>query len=125
MLITPANLWGMLLAELKSICACIAPSSPLSLVTDHGWYPGPGLANDNLELRVALMVPLQTLFGLLALGLAASRLKRARRTPTGSTRLAANGPLVATTRSTGGSLNCRCVEAEARSSPSDYAMYGS
>ena len=71
--IRSADLWGMLLTELKSLCALVAPSSPLSLVTDPGWYTGSG--SISLESRVALMVGLQMLFGLLALVAAASRLK--------------------------------------------------
>ena len=77
--ITSGSLWGMLLAELKSLCTLIAPSSPLSLVTDHGWYTGGGSLD--LESRVALMVGLQTLFGLLALAFAASRLKARETNP--------------------------------------------
>jgi hypothetical protein len=73
------NLWGLVLTELKSLCAFLAPSSPLSLLTDHGWYRGTGALN--LEMRVALMVGLQILLGLLALVGAASRLQARETNP--------------------------------------------
>ena len=74
-----ADLWGMLLTELKSLCALVAPSSPLSLVTDPGWYLGS--SRIDLESRVALMVGLQSVFGLLALASAASQLKARETNP--------------------------------------------
>jgi hypothetical protein len=77
--IRSADLWGMLLTELKSLCALVAPSSPLSLVTDPGWYTGSSPID--LESRVALMVGLQTVFGLLALSAAASQLKARETNP--------------------------------------------
>lgn len=77
--VVSADLWGMLLTELKSLCALVAPSSPLSLVTDHGWYTGSSIGD--LESRVALMVGLQAVFGLLALASAASRLKARETNP--------------------------------------------
>jgi hypothetical protein len=77
--IRSADLWGMLLTELKSLCALVAPSSPLSLVTDHGWYTGSSLVD--LESRVALMVGLQAVFGLLALASTANRLKACETNP--------------------------------------------
>lgn len=73
-----ADLWGMLLAEVKSLCALVAPSSPVSLVTSRGWYTGRGL---DLETRVALMVGMQAAFGLLALAAAAGRLKARETNP--------------------------------------------
>jgi hypothetical protein len=77
--IRSAELWGMLLTELKSLCAMVAPSSPLSLVTDPGWFTGSSPID--VESRVALMVGLQTVFGLLALASAASQLKARETNP--------------------------------------------
>jgi hypothetical protein len=78
--VTSGSLWGELLAELKSLCSLVAPSSPVSLLTDPGWYyHRPGALD--LQGRVALMVGLQTLFGLAALGLAAGRLKAREKNP--------------------------------------------
>lgn len=77
--IRTTNLWGTLLAEFKTLCALIAPSSPLSLVTDPSWYLRPGSVN--LQARVALMIGLQALFGLLALGFTVSRLKARETNP--------------------------------------------
>lgn len=71
--IRTTNLWGILLAELKALCALIAPSSPLSLATDRSWYFRPGSVS--LQARVAPMIGLQALFGLVALGFTVSRLK--------------------------------------------------
>ena len=73
------SLWGALLDELKMVCALVAPSSPLSLVTDRGWYFRPQVVS--LGERVAWMVGLQTFFGVLALGFAASHLKARERNP--------------------------------------------
>jgi hypothetical protein len=74
--VVPAStgtLWGDLLVELKALAGLVAPSSPLSLATDRGWYFTP--ATDPLAGRVALMIGLQALLGTLALAAAASRLK--------------------------------------------------
>jgi hypothetical protein len=72
--ITTGSLWGELLDALKSLCMLVAPSSPVSLVTDAGWYnQRPGALG--LEARVALMIGMQMVFGLLAIGLAAGGLK--------------------------------------------------
>ncbi len=73
------TLWGDLMAELKNLCVFIAPSSPISLVTDRAWYFRPQAVR--LEDRVAWMVGLQALFGLLAVSLAASRLRARERNP--------------------------------------------
>ena len=75
----PGTLWGDLLAELKSLCGVIAPSSPLSLVTDRGWFFRP--ESVRLEDQVAWMVGLQGLLGLVALGYAAGGLKARERNP--------------------------------------------
>jgi hypothetical protein len=77
--IRSAGLWGMLFTELKSLCALVAPSSPLSLVTDPGWFTASSPID--LESRVALMVGLQTVFGVLALASAASQLKARETNP--------------------------------------------
>jgi hypothetical protein len=74
-----SSLWGGLISELKVLCALIAPSSPLSLLTDRGWFFQPGFAG--LTEQVALMVGLQSLFGLIALLFAASRLKARETNP--------------------------------------------
>jgi ABC-type Na+ efflux pump permease subunit len=74
-----ANLWGMLLTEAKRLCFLIAPSSPLSLLTNPGWYNGTGSLD--LESRVALMILLQVCFGLVAVALAASRLNAREANP--------------------------------------------
>jgi hypothetical protein len=78
--INTGTLWGLLLAELKSLCVLVAPSSPLSLVTDHRWWYSPPLAASLAE-RVAEMVALQVLFGLIALAFAASWLQARERNP--------------------------------------------
>ena len=70
---------GNLVADLKALCALVAPSSPISLVTNPVWYFQPRVSS--LEQRVALMIGLQVLFGLLALGFAASRLKARETNP--------------------------------------------
>lgn len=72
------GLSGMLLAEMKSLCALVAPSSPVSLATSPGWYTGRGLG---LEARAALMVALQAAFGLLAVAAAAGRLQARETNP--------------------------------------------
>ena len=64
------DLWAELLSLLKAACDLIAPSSPLSLVTDTRWYNTPG----GLEKRIALMVALQAGFGLLLIARAAGSL---------------------------------------------------
>jgi hypothetical protein len=78
--ITTGSLWGELLDALKSFCILVAPSSPLSLVTDAGWYHHRPGAMD-LEGRVGLMIGLQGLFSLVALGFAATRLKAREKNP--------------------------------------------
>jgi hypothetical protein len=77
--VTSGTLWGELLAELKRLCTLIAPSSPLSLATDPGWYYRANAIS--LEGRVALMIGLQALFGLLAVGLALGSLKAREKHP--------------------------------------------
>ena len=73
------SLWGDLLDELKNLAALIAPSSPLSLATDPGWFNGTGTLG--LEGRVALMIGLQAVFGGLAVALASGRLKAREKNP--------------------------------------------
>jgi hypothetical protein len=77
--VTTGSLWGDLLVELKRLCSLVAPSSPLSLLTDPGWYYRTSAFS--LEGRVALMIGLQTLFGLLAVGFAAGSLKAREKNP--------------------------------------------
>jgi hypothetical protein len=80
--IVPAGsgtLWSDLLVELKGLCALVAPSSPLSLLTDRSWFVAPSAGN--LGERIALMTGLQVLFGLVALGSAASQLKARETNP--------------------------------------------
>jgi|GEM_PF-3195109 len=73
------TLWGDVLTELKALCRLVAPSSPVSLATDLRWLLRPPVVS--LEERVALMIGLQMLFGLLILGFAASQLKARERNP--------------------------------------------
>ncbi len=73
------SLWGMLLSELKAFCLLVAPSSPVSLVSDHAWLTRPRVAS--LADRIGWMIGLQAMFGLLALVLAASRLKARETNP--------------------------------------------
>lgn len=73
--ITRRSLMGELLAELKFVCVLIAPSSPLSLVTDRSWL------RLGLGERIALMVGLQTLFGMLAIAFAANGLQAREKNP--------------------------------------------
>ncbi len=77
--IATGSLWGDLLAELKRLCELVAPSSPLSLLTDRAWYFRSTAVT--LEGRVALMIGLQALFGMLAVGLASGRLKAREKNP--------------------------------------------
>jgi ABC-type Na+ efflux pump permease subunit len=74
---TEGSLWGDLLGEIKRIGTLIAPSSPLSLVTDSTWYRRVG----GLEGRLSLMIGLQAAFGLIMIGLAASRLQAREKNP--------------------------------------------
>jgi hypothetical protein len=71
--ITGVGLLGELWSLLKSVCSLAAPSSPLSLVTDRAWYYRTGVFG--LEGRIAEMVLLQSLFGLVLLWLASAYLK--------------------------------------------------
>jgi hypothetical protein len=51
------TLWGDLLVEIRRLASWIAPSSPLSLLTDPFWFAGP--AGDTLPPRLATMLALQ------------------------------------------------------------------
>jgi ABC-type transport system involved in multi-copper enzyme maturation permease subunit len=63
--------WDELYAWFKSACALVAPSSPLSLITDGGWYRTTG--SGALRWRLLLMLAMQAGLGTLAvLGAAAS-----------------------------------------------------
>lgn len=73
------TIWGDLLAELKSLCMLVAPSSPLSLLTDRAWFYRPQVIS--LGERIALMIGLQAMFGLLMLGLATGRLQAREKNP--------------------------------------------
>jgi hypothetical protein len=78
--IRTGTLLGDLLDELKMLCTYIAPSSPLSLLTDTGWFRNrPGAIG--LEGRVAELIGLQALFGLVALYIASGRLQARERNP--------------------------------------------
>jgi hypothetical protein len=77
--ITANNLWGELLGLLKFACILIAPTSPVSLLTDRAWYYRTGALS--LEGRIAEMVGLQALFGLGALWLASGHLKARETNP--------------------------------------------
>jgi len=71
--IRTGSFWGDLFDTLRWPLALVAPSSPLSLVTDNGWYyhrPG----SVGLEGRIAGMIGLQGLFGALAMVAAAAQL---------------------------------------------------
>ncbi len=73
--VATGTIWGDLLVEGKRLCILVAPASPTSLLTDNSWYyptGGPGLG---LEARIALMVAMQGGLGLVALGLASTRLQ--------------------------------------------------
>ncbi len=77
--VASGSFWGDLLVELKGLCALVAPSSPLSLLTDRAWYFRSTAVT--LEERVALMVGLQAAFGLAAVALASGRLKAREKNP--------------------------------------------
>ena len=70
--VSTGTIWGDLLAEIKLVAGLVAPLSPVSLLTDPGWFFRPTV--DRLEVRVAVMVAAQAVVGVVALGLAASRL---------------------------------------------------
>lgn len=71
--VSSGTLWGDLLVELKRLCSLLAPSSPLSLATDPGWYHRTNAIG--LVARVAILLGLQAIFGLLAILLAARSLE--------------------------------------------------
>ncbi|APW61854.1 ABC transporter permease subunit [Paludisphaera borealis] len=71
--VVAGSLWGDLLVEVRRFCSWLAPSSPLSLVTDIGWLTrGPGMA-DALAGRLHLMAALQlVVIGVILAGVVAS-----------------------------------------------------
>jgi hypothetical protein len=67
------SIWGDLLVEVRRLCGLLAPSSPLSLLTDPAWYSsGPGSAAALAE-RLVLMAAMQGgLLVLILIGVVAS-----------------------------------------------------
>ncbi len=118
--IRSADLWGMLLTELKSLCAwsrrpARSRSSPLPVGIQAA---SPSALNHGSRF----MVGLQMLFGLLALVAAASRLKARDEPQLDRPDPGLPAPLRRRSDLLAGVRICRCVEAEARSSPCDYGI---
>ena len=67
------TLWGDLLVELRRLCSWIAPSSPLSLLTNPSWLTGGGIGA--LPERLVTMLVLQAVLIVLALGAAVGCLR--------------------------------------------------
>jgi ABC-type Na+ efflux pump permease subunit len=59
MRVRSGTLWGDLLVEIRRIAGWIAPSSPLSLLTDPAWFSGPAGAAEGLSGRFATMLAMQ------------------------------------------------------------------
>jgi ABC-type Na+ efflux pump permease subunit len=68
------TLWGDLLVEIRRLASWIAPSSPLSLLTDPSWLAGS--AGDTLPPRLATMLALQAAMIVLAMAGAVAGLRR-------------------------------------------------
>ena len=66
------TLWGEFLVELRRLASWIAPSSPLSLLTDQSWRSG---AADALADRLAIMLVLQAAVIVLAMAGAVESLR--------------------------------------------------
>ncbi len=66
------TLWGEFLVELRRLASWIAPSSPLSLLTDQSWLSG---AADALADRLAIMLALQAAVIVLAMAGAVESLR--------------------------------------------------
>ena len=73
------SFWGDLLLELKELCKLVSPSSPLTIAFDHGWRSGSPTMP--LEARMALMIGLQAVGGLVLLVYASTYLKTRERNP--------------------------------------------
>ena len=67
------TLWGELLAELRRLCLWIAPSSPVSLLTNFSWLSGAGFRT--LSDRLVTMLALQGILIVLALSGAVASLR--------------------------------------------------
>ena len=113
---TPGTLWGELLYLVKNVCMVVGPSSPMWLLIDRSWFTRSGI--DGLEGRIAIMIGLQCLFGLVALGLAATRLKARETNPNWADPSRVFDRRAATTRSSGASTSCRPGGAAGRGLPS-------
>ncbi len=61
------TLWGDLLVEIRRLASWIAPSSPLSLLTDQSWLTGPASASDTLPPRLSTMLAMQAAVIVLAM----------------------------------------------------------
>jgi ABC-type Na+ efflux pump permease subunit len=54
--VSSGTLWGDLLVEIRRICSWIAPSSPLSLLTDTSWMTGSSSLSQRLLMMLALQI---------------------------------------------------------------------
>ena len=67
------TLWGEILVEIRRVCSWLAPSSPLSLVTDPAWLSSGAPVGDALSERLLLMAGLQAVvLGVILAGVVAS-----------------------------------------------------
>jgi hypothetical protein len=72
--IPAGTFWGDLFVGFQWVCSLVAPTSPLSFLTDPGWYTGrPGSLD--FEGRIALLIGLQAMIGLAALVWASTELR--------------------------------------------------
>ena len=85
--LTPARsgtLWGDLLVELRRVAGWLAPSSPLSLLTEPSWWLGSRDVVGALSDRVSLMLAMQAGLFVAALAGAVAGLRRREPHPTSS-----------------------------------------
>lgn len=67
------TLWGEILVEIRRVCSWLAPSSPLSLVTDPAWLGNGSSMGAALSERLLLMAALQAVvLGVILAGVVAS-----------------------------------------------------
>ncbi len=101
------TLWGELLAEVRRLASWIAPSSPLSLLTNPSWLSGtPANAARVLSNRLVLMLALQAVVIVAAVAGAVAALRLREPHPRSWDPHQAIGRRLATIRSSGVSTCC-------------------
>lgn len=78
------TLWGELLVELRRLAGWLAPSSPLSLITDRSWFASTADASHWLSDRILLMMAMQAGLVVAALAGAVGGLRRREPRPMAS-----------------------------------------